>query len=194
MSLLSSSSAKRPWQSSTEVEKIAPNQNGSKLRGRAKLDEESLAFDKRSHLAYGLIADQISAPVLSAPTDLLREQIRWSTAPTVLGQTEPAEPPNRTPDPAAPSDLVLLLGTNRMRPGIQAGIKQAIVAMRRLGANSPEPRKRAGVNDTSAHRRPAAIRTFPTSRAHRGSLSKRRELVLSSLPTRPPPPPPPSFS
>ena len=33
--------------------------------------------------------------------------------------------------------------------------------------------------------------TFPTSRAHRGSLSKRRELVLSSLPT---PPPPPSFS
>ena len=98
-------------------EKIAPNQNGSKLRGRAKLDEESLAFDERSHLAYSLIADQISAPVLSAPTDLLREQIRWSTAPTVLGQTEPAEPPNRTPDPAAPSDLVLLLGTNRMRPG-----------------------------------------------------------------------------
>ena len=117
LSLLSSSSAKRPWQSSREVEKIAPNQNGSKLRGRAKLDEESLAFDERSHLAYGLIADQISAPVLSAPTDLLREQIRWSTAPTVLGQTEPAEPPNRTPDPAAPSDLVLLLGTNRMRPG-----------------------------------------------------------------------------
>ena len=30
-------------------------------------------------------------------------------------------------------------------------------------------------------------RTFPTSRAHRGSLSKRRELVLSSLPTRRPP-------
>ena len=29
-------------------------------------------------------------------------------------------------------------------------------------------------------------RTFPTSRAHRGSLSKRRELVLSSLPTPPP--------
>ena len=29
-------------------------------------------------------------------------------------------------------------------------------------------------------------RTFPTSPAHRGSLSKRRELVLSSLPTRPP--------
>ena len=28
-----------------------------------------------------------------------------------------------------------------------------------------------------------------TSRAHRGSLSKRRELVLSSLPTPPPPPP-----
>ena len=103
MSLLSSSSAKRPWQSSREVGKIAPNQNGSKLRGRAKLDEESLAFDERSHLAYGLIADQISAPVLSAPT--------------VLGQTEPAEPPNRTPDPTAPSDLVLLLGTNRMRPG-----------------------------------------------------------------------------
>ena len=121
MSLLSSSSAKRPWQSSREVEKIAPNQNGSKLRGRAKLDEESLAFDERSHLAYGLIADQISAPVLSARTDLLREQIRWSTAPTVLGQTEPAEPPNRTPDPAAPFDLVLLLGTNRMRPGIPQG-------------------------------------------------------------------------
>ena len=119
LSLLSSLSAKRPWQSSREVEKIAPNQNGSKLRGRAKLDEKSLAFDERSHLAYGLIADQISAPVLSAPTDLLREQIRWSTAPTVLGQTEPAEPPNRTPDPAAPSDLVLRLGTNRMRPGRQ---------------------------------------------------------------------------
>ena len=31
-------------------------------------------------------------------------------------------------------------------------------------------------------------RTFPTSRANRGSLSKRRELVLSSLPTRPPSP------
>ena len=31
-------------------------------------------------------------------------------------------------------------------------------------------------------------RTFPTSRAHRGSLSKRRELVLSSLPTRTPSP------
>ena len=30
-------------------------------------------------------------------------------------------------------------------------------------------------------------RTFPTSRAHRGSLSKRRELVLSSLTTPPPP-------
>ena len=29
-------------------------------------------------------------------------------------------------------------------------------------------------------------RTFPTSQAHRGSLSKRKELVLSSLPTRPP--------
>ena len=29
-------------------------------------------------------------------------------------------------------------------------------------------------------------RTFPTFRAHRGSLSKRSELVLSSLPTRPP--------
>ena len=44
-----------------------------------------------------LIADQISAPVLSAPTDLRREQIRWSTAPTLQGQTEPAEPQNRTP-------------------------------------------------------------------------------------------------
>ena len=31
--------------------------------------------------------------------------------------TEPVEQQNRTPDPAAPSDLVLLLGTNRMRPG-----------------------------------------------------------------------------
>ena len=59
----------------------------------------------------------MSAPVLSAPTDLLEEQIRWSTAPTVLGQTEPAEPHNRTPDSAAPSDLVLLLETNRTRPG-----------------------------------------------------------------------------
>ena len=40
---------RRNDQSSREVEEIAPNQNGSKLRGRAKLDEESLAFDERSH-------------------------------------------------------------------------------------------------------------------------------------------------
>ena len=33
-------------------------------------------------------------------------------------------------------------------------------------------------------------RTSLTFRAHRGSLSTRRELVLSSLPTPPPPPPP----
>ena len=30
-----------------------------------------------------------------------------------------------------------------MREYTEAGIEQAIVAMRRLGANSPEPRKRA---------------------------------------------------
>ena len=45
-----------------------------------------------------LIADQISAPVLSAPTDLLREQIHWSTAPTVLGlnrQNRKIERPTR---------------------------------------------------------------------------------------------------
>ena len=66
--------------------------------------------------------------------------------------------------------------------------------MRRLGANSPEPRKR-GAWTTRQHTEDRQLynRTFPTSRAHRGSLSKWRELVLSSLPTRPPPPPP-SFS
>ena len=57
-------------------------------------------------------------------------------------------------------------------------------------ALAPTAQNRAStrcVNDTSAHRRPQLYnRTFPTSRAHRGSLSKRRELVLSSLPTRPP--------
>ena len=72
LSLLSSSSAKRPWQSSKEVEKIAPNQNGSKLRGRAKLDEESLAafwrtkssslrFDSRSDISSGSVRSDGSA-------------------------------------------------------------------------------------------------------------------------------------
>ena len=54
--------------------------------------------------------------------------------------------------------------------------------MRRLGANSPEPRKR-GAWTTRQHTEDRQLynRTFPTSRSHRGSLSKRRELVLSSL-------------
>ena len=50
-----------------KLRKLRQTKMKAKLRGRAKLDEESLAFDERSHLAYGLIADQISAPVLSAP-------------------------------------------------------------------------------------------------------------------------------
>ena len=42
---------------------------------------------------------------------------RWSAAPTVLGQTKQAEYQNRTPNPAAPSGLVLFFRTNRTRPG-----------------------------------------------------------------------------
>ena len=82
----------------------------------------------------------------------------------------------------------------------EAGIEQATVAMRCHGANSPEPRRRAVPrSDTSALRaaNTSALRaadqqlhnrTSLTSWAHRGSLSKRREFVLSSLPTPPPPP------
>ena len=88
----------------------------------------------------------------------------------------------------------------------EAGIEQATVAMRCHGANSPEPRRRAVSGsdtlalcaaDTSALRAAdtSALRAADqqlynrislTSWAHRGSLSKRRELVLSSLPTSPP--------
>ena len=87
----------------------------------------------------------------------------------------------------------------------EAGIEQPTVAMRCHGANSPEPRRRAVPgSDTSALRTEDAstlcaagqeqyIRTALTFWAHRGSLSKRRELVLSSLLT-PPPPPPPAFA
>ena len=99
-----------------KLRKLRQTKMEANYEAEQNLTKKALLLTNEAHLAYGLIADQISAPVLSAPTDLLREQIRWSTAPTVLGQTEPAEPPNRTPDPAAPSDLVLLLGTNRMNP------------------------------------------------------------------------------
>ena len=82
-----------------------------------------------------------------------------------------------------------------MRELTEAGIEQATVVMRCHGANSPEPRRRAvpGSNtsalceaDTSAlcaADQQLFNRTSLTSWAHRGSLSKRRELVLSSLPT-----------
>ena len=57
-------------------------------------------------------------------------------------------------------------------------------------ANSPEPRRRAVPVSSSSALRAADQqlynRTSLTSWAHRGSLSKRRELVLSSLPTPPP--------
>ena len=80
----------------------------------------------------------------------------------------------------------------------EAGIEQATVAMRCHGANSPEPRRGAvpGLDtsalcaaDTSAPRaadQQLYNRTSLTSWAHRGSLSRRREPVLSSL--SPPPP------
>ena len=68
----------------------------------------------------------------------------------------------------------------------EAGIEQATVAMRCHGANSPKPRRRTVPwSDTSAlraARQQLYNRTSLTSWAHRGSLSKRRELVLSSLP------------
>ena len=67
----------------------------------------------------------------------------------------------------------------------EAGIEQTTVAMRCHGANSPEPRRRAVPgSDTSALRaahQQLYNRTSLTSWAHRGSLSMRRELVLSSL-------------
>ena len=65
----------------------------------------------------------------------------------------------------------------------EAGIEQATVAMRCLGANSPEPRRRTVPrSDTSALRaedQQLYNRTSLTSWAHRMFLSKRRELVLS---------------
>ena len=108
LSLLSSSSAKQPKLERSWVNCAKPKSRQSKTWRRKP------CFWRTK--SSSLIADQISAPVLSTPTNLLREQIRWSTAPSVLGQTEPAELQNQTPDPAAPSDLVLLLGTNRTPP------------------------------------------------------------------------------
>ena len=67
----------------------------------------------------------------------------------------------------------------------EAGIEQATVAMRYLGTNSLEPCRRAVPrSDTSALRaedQQLYNRKPLTSWAHCGSLSKRRELVLSSL-------------
>ena len=79
----------------------------------------------------------------------------------------------------------------------EAGIEQLTVAMRCLGANSPEPRGRAVPGlDTSALRREdtSALRAAEQQLynrtaltwTHRGSLSMRRELVLSRSPTPPP--------
>ena len=74
----------------------------------------------------------------------------------------------------------------------EASIEQATVAMRCLGANSPEPHRRVVPgSDTSALRTAdtSALRaedqqlynrTSLTSGAHCGSLSKQRELMLSS--------------
>ena len=73
-------------QSSREVEETAPNRNGSKLLAGLNLKKISLGLLLTK--SSSLIAAQISAPVLSAPTVLLKEQNRWSAAPTVLGQTE----------------------------------------------------------------------------------------------------------
>ena len=55
-------------------------------------------------------------------------------------------------------------------------------------ALAPTAQNRASAWMTRQHTEDRQLynRRFPTSRAHRGSLSKRRELVLSSLPTRPP--------
>ena len=76
---------------------------------------------------------------------------------------------------------------------------QATITMRCLGANSPDSRIRAvhgsdtsalRIADTSALRiedQHLQNRTSLTSWAHCGSLSKQRELVLSSLPNPPPP-------
>ena len=92
------------------------------------------------------------------------------------------------------------------REHTEASIYQVTVAMRCHGANSQELRRRAvprsdtsalRAADTSALRAAdtSALRTADqqlynrtalTSWAHRGSLSKQRELVLSSLPTPPP--------
>ena len=73
-----------------------------------------------------------------------------------------------------------------LREHTEAGIEQATVAMQCHGANSPEPLRRAVPgSDTSALRaadQQLYNRTSLTSWGHCGSLSKRRELVLSSHP------------
>ena len=63
----------------------------------------------------------------------------------------------------------------------EAGIEQATVAMRCFGANSPEPRRRAVHKwHVSAQKTSSYITArLWLPRSHRGSLSKRRELVLS---------------
>ena len=74
-----------------------------------------------------------------------------------------------------------------MREYTEAGIEQATVAMRCIGTNSPEPQAR-GARMTRQRTEDQQLynRTSLTSWAHHRSLSKRRELVLSSLPTPPP--------
>ena len=83
LSLLSSSSAKRP-----KLERSWGNCAKPKWK---QVTRHSKTWRRKPFFwrtnSSSLIADQRSAPVLSAPTDLLREQIHWSTAPTVLGQT-----------------------------------------------------------------------------------------------------------
>ena len=72
----------------------------------------------------------------------------------------------------------------------EAGIEEATIAMRCHDANSPEPRGCAVPGSDASALRAADQQLYNctslTSWVHRGSLSKQRELVLSSLP--PPPP------
>ena len=58
------------------------------------LTNEVTKFDSRSDISSGSRSVRSDGSVQG---ESLREQIHWSTAPTVLGQTEPAEPQNRTP-------------------------------------------------------------------------------------------------
>ena len=115
----------------------------------------------------------------------------WATYNLAIFENEPFSTAER-------SERVANFFFRATREHTEAAIEQATVAMRCHGANSPEPRGRAvpgsdtsvlRAADTSALRaadQQLYNRTALTSWAHRGSLSKRRELVLSSLLTPPP--------